>query len=141
MKEIRRRLLSFSKNDEDYFKEEENKIELLGCRRGGNNCIEHRAQINKNFQDSHAYYREKDYQRSIESLKNAFQKTTELEELSCLKCAEFFRSTITESLENIHDDLHKISTGLFKKKRFQSSYVLAKDVLKDFRKSNSNGSV
>ncbi|MFY9151707.1 MAG: hypothetical protein WAO52_06830 [Prolixibacteraceae bacterium] len=139
MKEKRRGLLSFSKNDGDYFKEDENKIELLGCQQGGKNCLEHRAEINKNFKDSHAFHREKDYKRSIESLQNAFRKTTELEEYTCLKCANFFRTTITESLENIHDDLHKISTGFFKKKRFQSSYVLAKNVLMDFKKNSING--
>lgn len=141
MKENRRGSVSFSKNDKDYFREEENKIELLGCQRGGTNCVDHRAEINKNFQDSHAFHREKDYRRSIEALQNAFHKTSELEEHSCLRCAEFFRSTITDSLENIHDDLHRISTGLFKKKRFQSSYVMAQNVLNEFKKNSTNSPV
>lgn len=139
MGEKRRRLFSLSRDDGEYFNNEENKIELVGCPRGGKSCLEHRSEINKRFQDSSRYHRGKDYQRSIEALQSAFTKTSELQESTCLNCAEFFRSTITQSLENIHDDLHNMSTGLFGTTRYQSSYVMARDVLTEFKKDNLNG--
>lgn len=67
------------------------------------------------------YRHRKDYKESIAALKDAFDKTIELQENPCLKCAALFRATITESLENVHDELQSMSTGIFKLKRYESS--------------------
>jgi len=109
------------------------KIELLRCPMDGINCREHRRVINRDFYESQDYLLNKDYPRSILALKNAFHKTTELQKTSCLSCAELFRNTITQSLENIHDDLHLMSTGLFGHNRFHSSLKLAGNVLKEMK--------
>ncbi|MBA4411467.1 MAG: hypothetical protein Q8S54_04090 [Bacteroidota bacterium] len=110
------------------------KIELLKCPKEGIGCEDHRLVINRDYCASQNYMHDKDYSRSILALKNAFHKTTELNETSCLNCARLFRSTITESLEYIHEDLLNMSTGILGTKRFQSSFELAVNVLMEMKR-------
>lgn len=119
-----------------YFNDKQDKIELVGnCLLGDKYlCKKQLSVINKKFLASSRYFRDKDYTRSIEELKSAFYITTEIQETSCTKCIELFRSTITESLENIHADLQKMSTGFFVRKHYQSSYELATSVLGELKK-------
>lgn len=133
MKDKRESRFSLSKEDNDYFNDGEDKIELVNCPRGGHNCSEHRTIINKYLLASRKYHANKDYNRSIEALKVAYNKTTDLQEPTCLNCAVLFRCMVTQSLENIHDDLHKMAKGLFFRKRFESSYQMAKIVLEEFK--------
>lgn len=132
MKANIKRLFSLSALDSDYFNNKQDKIELLSCPGKGMICKEHLSVVNKCYVESEHYQREKDYTKSIETLKSAFYKTTELVESPCNKCATVFRSTITESMENLHVELEKMSTGIFGKKRYQSSYIMADTVLREF---------
>ena len=132
MKANLKRVFSFSASDTEYLNEKQDKIELLSCPRNGRICQEHLAVVNKCYVVSEHYRKEKDYERSIDTLKSAFYKTTELVELPCSKCASLFRSTITESLENIQNELENMSTGIFGKKRYQTGYHHAGKVLRDF---------
>ena len=133
MKDKRESRFSLSKEENDYLNYEENKIELVACPRGGHNCSEHRLIINKYLLASRNYHFNKDYNRSIEALKVAYNKTTDLQEPTCLNCALMFRCLVTQSLESIHDDLQKMAKGLFFRKRFESSYQMAKIVLEEFK--------
>ncbi len=133
MKASMRKLFSFSVTDTEYFEVEKDKIELLGCSCKDMTCRKQLLLVNKCYVESEHYYREKDFKRSIDILKSAFYSTLELTEIPCSKCAMVFRSTITESLENIHSELKKMSTGLFGYKRFQSSYLMADHVLKELK--------
>ena len=132
MKTNLKNIFSFSASDAEYLNEKQDKIELLSCPRNGRICHEHLAVVNKCYVESDHYRKEKDYERSIDTLKNAFFKTTELVESPCSKCATLFRSTITESLENIHSELESMSTGIFGKKRYQTGYQHAVKVLREF---------
>lgn len=116
------------------------KIELLDCQFGGEKCKEHLSVVNENYLEFQEYRKGKEYEKSIAALKNAFDKTTELQEDSCLKCAALFRATITESLENIHDELQRMSTGIFKTKRYESSCIEARNVLNEFQEKRSSDS-
>lgn len=120
--------------DKLYFKDRQKKIELVSCLHGGNGCSEQLTIINERFVESDRYIRNKDYIRSINALKNAFEITSELPESSCANCAQFFRETITKSLENIHDDLAKLSNGFFRPKRYQSCYRLAGNTLEELKR-------
>jgi hypothetical protein len=133
MKDKREGRFSLSKKESDYFKDGQDKIELVRCSLGGHNCSEHRAVINKNILASRKFLLNKDYVSSIEALKEAYNKTSDLQETSCINCANLFRCMVTQSLENIHEDLHKMATGMFFRKRYQSSYELAKIVLAEFK--------
>jgi hypothetical protein len=124
---------SLARSDAEYFSEKQSKIELLGCPFGGNTCQKHLAVINKNFLDSSRHQRDKNYQRAIELLKNAYYKTDELQKETCLKCADLFRSTITNSVEDIHTQLHKMSTGIFPNKRYREICIEAGNVLKEMK--------
>lgn len=111
----------------------ENRIELLSCQNGTQKCEEHLTIINKCYIIADNYHLEKDYLHSISSLKNAFNKANELKDTSCSKCAELFRSTITNSLENINQELSVMTKGIFRKKRFEQVYLESCNTLKDFK--------
>ena len=134
MKNKRRGLFLFSLKEKDYLKDMEDKIELVSCLNGGKYCQTHLEVINKRFSSSNQYILNKDYYRSIESLKSAYEETAELSESSCSQCAELFRETITKSLENIQGDLLKMSNGFLKPKRFQVSYRLATSTLEELKR-------
>lgn len=110
-----------------------NKIELINCPKGGATCSSQLSDINKNFMESDNYQQNKEYRMSIRSLQNAFDKTYELEVSKCKKCAQLFRSTIINSLENMHVELEKMSSEKFRGKHYRSSYVLAEDAIRDLR--------
>jgi hypothetical protein len=123
---------SFPVTDSEHFKDTQDTIELVSCPLKEMMCKFHLSAVNKSFLESELYRREKDYHRSIETLKSAFNITTELMEHPCTKCAQLFRSTIIESLENIHGELEKMSKGIFGNKRYQSSYIKVDNLLKEF---------
>ncbi len=124
----------FSISENEYFDDKQSKIELVSCDLGGHKCSEHRAVINRKMLASRKFLLNKDYLRSIESIKEAYYITADLQENSCANCAKLFRCMLTQSLENIHDDLKQMSRGWFMTKRYQSSYKLATLVLEEFRK-------
>ena len=111
----------------------ENKIELLSCHNGISKCEEHLKVINNKYREANNHHLEKDYLNSICSLKHAYDKACELQDTSCAVCARFFRSTITNSLENINHELSVLTTGIFKKKRYQKVYAESCDTLNEFK--------
>lgn len=137
MKTTFKKLFSFSASDAEYLNEKHDKIELVGCPRNGIICQEHLSVVNKCYVESEHYRKEKDFERSIETLKSAFYKTTELVEPPCSKCASLFRLTIIESMENMHNELEGMATGIFARKRYQPGYELAAQVLSEFENFNT----
>jgi hypothetical protein len=125
--------LSLSKNESDAMQEKQGKIELISCPGGGNICSQHLISINKSFVDSNKHQQDKNYLRAIQLLKEAFHTTEDLQQEACKRCALMFRSTITRSIEEIHTDLHKMSTGIFRNRRYKSVYIEAGNVLKELK--------
>ena len=97
MKINAKRLFTLSTSDSGYFSDNQDKIELVSCARQGMKCKNNLIEINSIYNESHFHLREKDYQRAIEKLKIAYHKTMELNDHECLKCSEFFRSTMKAS--------------------------------------------
>ena len=128
-----KKLFSISEKEGKYFDDQHECIELVSCHFDGTSCMEQRAQINKKMLTSRRSWLNKNYEHSIEELKLAFYNTAELNQPSCIQCAQLFRSTITRSMENIHGDLQKMSTGFFNAKNYQSNFELATSVLKEFK--------
>ena len=116
--------------------EKDNKIELVSCPRKGKNCHKHLSVINTRFNESLAYQSEKNYRRSVELLKSAFDETMHLQEPTCVRCAALYRSTIIESLEETRKDLRKMSNGFFRSGRFKGSYIMADNVLQDLKEKS-----
>lgn len=114
-------------------RESKEKIQLLQCPRHAVSCHSNLTDINRSYSRSNDYQQNKEYQLSIETLRKAFKKTYDLQESSCQQCARFFRSTIIDSLEDMHNELHRMSGSLFRGKRYQGSYALAKNVLNDLK--------
>ncbi|MFY9151720.1 MAG: hypothetical protein WAO52_06895 [Prolixibacteraceae bacterium] len=129
----RRGLLSLTVEESEYFNDNQEKFELVACPINGKPCMNHLTVINASFKESGIYLRNKDYSRSIEALKGAFYITTNIQDSSCRKCNELFRSTISETLENIRFDLQKMTTGFFSAKRFHADYKLACVVTDELR--------
>jgi hypothetical protein len=126
--------LSFARNESDALREQQGKIELVSCPGGGKVCSHHLVSINQSFVESHKHQQDKNYRRAIELLKDAYYATEDIQKETCKRCAMMFRSTITRSVEEIHTELHKMSTGIFRNKRYKSVYIEAGDVLKNLNK-------
>ena len=131
-----KKLFLLGENEIKYSGNNQGKIELINCPHQKEGCEERLSVINQYFLVSHKYHYNKEYTRSIEALKLAFDLTFEIQESSCLNCAEQFRTTIISSLENIHSDLQKMSIGWFKATRFQSSLEQVTLVLEECKNKN-----
>jgi len=129
----RKQKFSLLRIDSEQLRDAENKFELLSCPHGGKTCEKHLSAINGSFVQSLAYRKDKDYTRSIYALKAAYAIASDLKEEKCANCSGLFRSTINQSLEKIHNELYGLSTGLFKTKKYQASYMLAEAVMDEFK--------
>lgn len=134
MKTMTKKLISTSSPESEYFENKQDKFELVSCPRKEMICQEHLSVVNKCYAESDQYFMDKDFNSSIDTLKEAFYKTTELVDSPCTKCALAFRSAIAESLEYIHYDLEKMTSGFFGKKSYKPSCTKASEVLNEFEK-------
>jgi hypothetical protein len=134
------RLSLLSVSDTEYFNDKKDKIELINCPFKEKRCTNHLSVINKSFLEADRGRRNKDFNKSIESLKSAFYVTTELQGFQCVECAKLFQSAITQSMENIHGELAGMSTGFFRRKRYLVNYKEAGRVLAEF-KNEGKGNV
>jgi len=126
-------MFSSYEGDAKKVNDNQNKIELLNCQLESQKCKEHLLVINKSYSNACNFHLEKDYFNSIEALKSAYNKASELQETPCSKCAVLFRSIITQSLENMNEELNKMTSGIFSEKRYKSIYNESCIVLNDFK--------
>ena len=131
----RKGLFSNSKKRNGYWDGSQAPIELVSCPLNGIKCETKRELINASLIASRNYRLNKEYHESIIELKAAFSQTIELQDTTCKSCVNLFRSTIIQSLEQIHGELRKMSTGIFKVKRYQSSFEFASETLEELNES------
>ena len=135
MKTYAKEPFSLAASDLEYLNNSQDKIELVSCNGGDEaKCKEHLFVINKSFHNCDSYRKAKLFQLSIEELRNAYFKTFELSDKSCLNCSKLFRSTIVESLHNLKDELHEMTSGFFGNKHYELGYKLAEKVLNEIEK-------
>lgn len=134
MKDTLNRLFSFSEAETECINQTQDKIELVSCPRKKMICQKHLSVVNNCFALSEQYFRDKEFQMSVETLKSAFYETTELDELPCSNCAKLFRSTITETVKSMHLDLEKMTSGFFGNKSYKPSIQILANVLNEFEK-------
>jgi uncharacterized protein YaaR (DUF327 family) len=132
MKAKQREIFPFSIPETEHPDIQKERIELVSCPLREIMCNVHLSSVNTSFLESKQFHKNKDFQKSIESLKSAFYKTNELMDNPCTKCVQHFRSKIIESLEVIYNELTKIVKGIFGDKRYQQSYYAAVKLLKEF---------
>jgi len=124
-------LFSMSVKEGNYFNDNCGFIELVSCPAGGKLCTEHLNFINEKMKLSRTYWINKEFPQAIEELKIAFNKTTELNSLTCIPCVELFRSTIIKSLEARQKDL-QLRNRFNKRKSYSHDYELSRVVLPGF---------
>lgn len=127
---------SISGNKSKYFDVSKPKIDLVKCHLNNSHCTKYLSEINQDFLDSEMYRSNKEYIRAMEHLQSAFNNTFDKKEDACFKCADLFHSTIIKSLENIHEELKKLTSGFFPAKRYQPSLIMAENLLKEFKKQD-----
>ena len=132
MKEKKSELLP-NKIDSSFNNGKINKVELVSCPVLMESCKIHLQEFNKSFSDSNNYRIDKDFLRSVDSLKEAFHRTKTLVSHPCSNCAKFYQSTIIESLENIQDELNMMTTGFLGKKHYKVSLLKVNNTLKDLQ--------
>lgn len=102
----------------------EEKFEMVNCSLQGVYCKSQiLPEINRLYDEAEAFRINKEYQRAIELLQMANQKTLELTESPCMQCVLFFQYSIKETLEIMQEDLHAMSKGLFRTTRYQVVYT------------------
>lgn len=124
------KMFSIAALESEYFEENKDKIEYTGCKLSGKVCLNYLPEINNHFRESDLFYRDRDFNRAIESLEKAWFKAGEIKEADCQMCVMFFQATVVQSLESIHNELKRMTKGIFATKRYQSCFLKADDLLK-----------
>jgi len=130
MKAKVKKFFSLSVTDTEYYKDMKEKFELVSCPIDEKHCKELRSELNKLYFDAEQFQIDKKYQKSVDLLKIAYQRTFELTKPTCANCANFFRSTMEESILNVQSEQHRLSRGLFRLKRYQLDSLELDPVLK-----------
>lgn len=113
MKTAIKNLFSLSITDTEYFKDRQEKFDLVSCPLQKKFCKRILPAINRDYLMSQEYQLNKEYQKSLELLKDAYNKTQLLAEPACTGCAKFFHATIEQSVEAIKNEQQTMSLGLF----------------------------
>ena len=120
----------FKGKKNDIGSNKDDKFNFVNCSVGGYYCKRNiLPEINRYYKESNVYRINKEYQKSIEFLQKAFLITQELRESCCAECVIFFQNNITETLENIRDELNEMSTGFFSTRRYKNIYIKLGDIL------------
>jgi len=133
MKAKIKRFFTFSLSQTEAFIDNQNITETINCPLKEMLCKVPLSNINKSILESEQFRKEKDYLKSIESLKIAFTKATDLMDNPCTKCAQNFRFNIIKSLTIIHDELEELSTGFFGDKNYFPVYLKSVETLSEFK--------
>lgn len=119
----------------------EEKFELVSCPLGGFHCKDSiLPKINRLYRESDIYRVNREYEKSIELLNEAYQTTLELKQSSCFKCVGFFQNNITETMEIIQKELNQMSKGIFSTRRYQNAYIKLGEILNYMNLYRENGS-
>mgnify|MGYP006292224877 CR=1 FL=1 len=113
MKATIKNFFSITITEEQYFRNIKPKFEIVHCPSSKNCCEEILPSLNENYFISQQFYLDKEYQHSIEALKKTYNKTFEIDNPSCNKCAALFRSTIHQSMEDIKREQDEMSNSFF----------------------------
>ena len=133
MKANMKRFFSITDSEIEQVKIKHEKIELVDCPLKEMMCNAHLLTIKKCCLEAELLRKEKEFSSAIDKLKIAFYKSSELINHPCTRCVHNYRSIIIDSLDNIHEELEKITSGIFGNKRFQLGYLKSLEVLEEFK--------
>lgn len=117
----------------DNKRNEEDSIILESCPNGGHNCQFLLKHINEIMAHARDCIANKDYQKALELKSRAFNETISLRYEQCLSCTNFFRNTILESVNNVVCDLQKMTSGIFRNKKYLSALRRAEALLNEMK--------
>lgn len=101
----------------------EEKFQLVNCAVQGAFCKGRiLPEINRLYAEAEVYRINKEYQRAIDLLQEANNKTLELTQPACTRCVSFFQYSIKETLGIMEEELHAMSNGFFSNARYQVVY-------------------
>lgn len=141
MKARIKKLFTLYLSETEQFVARQDIIEFVNCPLKEMMCKVHLSEINKHYLVSEQLRNKKDYTKSIDSLKIAFNKANELMDNPCTKCAQHFRQSILEIMSDIHDELDEMSKGFFGDKKYLPGYLKALGVLTEFKKAKYSNSI
>jgi hypothetical protein len=99
------------------------KFVLVSCSVTGVCCDTILPEINKLYEVSGLARVNKEYQQSADLLQQAYDKTLTLKEPACSKCVVLFQSSIAETLKTMQNEVHDMTVGFFRKKRYELVYI------------------
>ena len=121
-------------SEKDYYHDEEDYLQLEHCPNGGTKCLRERAVINEYMQLSRVHIENKNYSEVVSSLKRAFESTYDLGFKPCVSCAVFFRNLIFNSLKKSEAELERMTSGIFRKKKYTYYLVQVRNALEEMEK-------
>lgn len=133
MKSNMRKLFFMSGTDTEQIDIRQEKVELVNCPLREMMCNTHLSKINKSYFEAEKQRKEKDFIGSIDNLKSAFYKTSELINHPCARCVHNYRSIIIDSLENINEELDRTTSGIFGNKRLLPTFLKSSELLEEFK--------
>ena len=101
----------------------EAKFCLVSCPVKESFCHQVLDEINELYAESELARINNEYLKSVELLQEAYYKTLNLSESSCIKCANLFQSNINQTLEIMKDELYEMSHGIFRTKSNNLAYT------------------
>jgi len=114
-----------------YFNDREAKIEIVNCPNDKCTCFSQLPEINKILHEANLQREVKDYKRVIEALKQAFNLTYDINQISCQRCAGLFRYCIISSMMITRSELKDIEVKWFNARRINDCLDMATMALRE----------
>ena len=114
-----------------YFNDKEPKIEIANCPYDNKDCVHQLPDINKLLHEANLQREVKDYKRTIDTLKLAFDLTYDIKRVQCQRCAALFRYCIISSMMITRSELKDMKVKWFNARRFNDNLELATTTLKE----------
>ena len=118
----RRKFFSKEKSKELKEYKREDKFSLISCHLGNDYCNDVLKDINRLYAESEISRINNEYLKSVEVLHEAYNKTKELNESSCIKCVHLFQSNINQTLDLMKKEIEQLTSGIFGKKNYDKAY-------------------
>ncbi len=100
----------------------ESKFSIISCPVTESYCHIVINEINDLYAESELARINKEYFRSVTLLEEAYNKANELNQKSCLVCADLFKYHINKTFDAMREELHEISRGFFSSKNYRMVY-------------------
>ena len=136
-KDLIKRIFSFAEVETGN-KSKISRNDLLNCPIAEMMCKFHLSIVDTNIIESEKLREEKNYLKSIEKLRSAFTKSTELNNHPCSRCTQSYQMIIIDMLENTQNELSDLSSGIFGNKKHKKTAQYAGEVLQEIKSAGMN---